>query len=100
MEQPSQQQQVPNRGRFKRINPLLNPEIRLFRPDNPPPTVSLLWDELAQEAVINTAPGPTIASRAYAMVHTAIYDAWSAYDPYGFLRISQTIKVQMSTVWL
>ncbi len=81
MEQPSQQQQVPNRGRFKRINPLLNPEIRLFRPDNPPPTVSLLWDELAQEAVINTAPGPTIASRAYAMVHTAIYDAWSAYDP-------------------
>ena len=81
MEPPLQQQQIPNPGRFNRINPLLNPEVRLFRPENPPPTVSVLWDELAQEAVINTASGPTIASRAYAMVHTAIYDAWSAYDP-------------------
>ncbi|MCL2924796.1 MAG: calcium-binding protein [Trichodesmium sp. MAG_R04] len=81
MEPPLQQQQIPNPGRFNRINPLFNPEVRLFRPENPPPTVSVLWDELAQEAVINTASGPTIASRAYAMVHTAIYDAWSAYDP-------------------
>lgn len=76
-----QQQQIPNPRRFNRINPVFNPEVRLFRPENPPPTVSALWDELAQEAVINTASGPTIASRAYAMVHTAIYDAWSAYDP-------------------
>ena len=76
-----QQQQIPNPRRFNRINPVFNPEVRLFRPENPPPTVSVLWDELAQEAVINTASGPTIASRAYAMVHTAIYDAWSAYDP-------------------
>ena len=81
MEPSPQQQQIPNRGRFNRINPRLNPEVRLFRPENPPSTISVLWDELTQEAVINTAPGPTIASRAYAMVHTAIYDAWSAYDP-------------------
>jgi CRP-like cAMP-binding protein len=25
--------------------------------------------------------GPTIAARALAVVHTAIYDAWTAYDP-------------------
>ncbi|MGD1713767.1 DUF6851 domain-containing protein [Dapis sp. BLCC M172] len=34
-----------------------------------------------QQAVINTRVCPTVASRAYSMVHTAIYDAWSAYDP-------------------
>lgn len=43
-------------------------------------TPSVLWDEAAQEAVRNTAVGPTIASRAYGMVHTAIFDAWAAYD--------------------
>lgn len=41
----------------------------------------VMWDEAAQQAVRNTAPGPTIASRAYAIVHTAIFDAWAAYDP-------------------
>ena len=33
-----------------------------------------------QLAVINTAPGPTVASRAYGIVHTAMFDAWAAYD--------------------
>ncbi|MDY6805986.1 MAG: vanadium-dependent haloperoxidase [Cyanobacteriota bacterium] len=40
-----------------------------------------LWDEAAQQAVRNTNPGPTIASRAYGMVHTGMFDAWAAYDP-------------------
>lgn len=40
-----------------------------------------LWDETAQQAVRNTKPGPTIASRAYGIVHTAMFDAWAAYDP-------------------
>jgi hypothetical protein len=40
-----------------------------------------IWDEAAQQAVRNTSPGPTIASRAYGMVHTAMFDAWAAYDP-------------------
>ena len=31
--------------------------------------------------MIDSSPGPTIASRAYSMVHTAIFDAWAAYDP-------------------
>lgn len=46
------------------------------------PTVSVMWDRAAQQAVIDTATptGPTVASRAYAMTHTAIYDAWSAFD--------------------
>src|SRR5919202_1686272 len=41
----------------------------------------VLWDQAAQQAVINTKVGPTIASRTYAMMHTAIFDAWAAYDP-------------------
>ncbi len=44
-------------------------------------TPSVLWDEAAQQAVRNLGVGPTIASRAYGMVHTAIFDAWAAYDP-------------------
>ena len=43
-------------------------------------TPSVLWDEAAQEAVRNTGVGPTIGSRAYGMVHTAMFDAWAAYD--------------------
>jgi len=43
-------------------------------------TPSVLWDEAAEEAVRNLVVAPTIASRAYGMVHTAIFDAWAAYD--------------------
>ncbi len=49
--------------------------------DDPDPSISVLWDRAIQEAVIAEAPGPTIASRAYAIVHTAIFEAWAAYDP-------------------
>lgn len=47
------------------------------------PSVNVVWDRAAQQAVIQTesSTGPTVASRAYGMVHTAIYDAWASYDP-------------------
>ena len=50
--------------------------------NDPDPTISVIWDRVVQQAVIDTSEpaGPTIASRAYAMMHTAMYDAWSAYD--------------------
>jgi hypothetical protein len=47
------------------------------------PTVSVVWNRVVQEAVVSTeaAPvGPTVASRAYAMMHTAMYDAWATFD--------------------
>lgn len=44
------------------------------------PTISARWDKLVQQAVVNRRPGPTVASRAYGILHTAMYDAWSAYD--------------------
>ncbi|MEO0655750.1 MAG: DUF6851 domain-containing protein, partial [Pseudomonadota bacterium] len=53
--------------------------------NDPDPTVSVIWDRVVQQVIIeNDGPnGPTIASRAYAMMHTAMYDAWSAYDAHA-----------------
>ncbi len=50
--------------------------------NNADPTVSVIWDRVVQQAVIetDTPVGPTIASRAYAMMHTAMYDAWASFD--------------------
>ncbi len=59
---------------------ILNPETQLVTVDDTSPTVSVLWDRAAQLAVIDTAVGPTVASRAYGLVHTAMFDAWAAYD--------------------
>jgi hypothetical protein len=36
----------------------------------------LVWNEETLEAIRTLSPGPTVA-----VVHTAIYDAWAAYDP-------------------
>lgn len=59
----------------------LDPDNQLVTVEDASPTISVLWDRAVQQAVINTAPGPTIASRAYGMLHTAMFDAWAAYDP-------------------
>jgi hypothetical protein len=58
--------------------------------NDPDPGVNVVWNRATIEAVIETdlPSGPTIASRAYAMVHTAIYDAWAAFDPVA-LRIAE-----------
>ena len=44
-------------------------------------SVVLVWNEEALESVRKLPPGPTVTARALAVVHTAIYDAWAAYDP-------------------
>ncbi len=59
----------------------LDPNTQLVTVENLSPTISVLWDRAVQQAVINTRVGPTVASRAYSMVHTAIYDAWATYEP-------------------
>ncbi|OYD45092.1 hypothetical protein CHU00_13385 [Sphingobacterium cellulitidis] len=40
----------------------------------------LKWNQLTLEAIKLTKSPATIAARALAMVHTAMYDAWSVYD--------------------
>src|SRR5512134_2960930 len=40
----------------------------------------LEWNEALLAAVRLGPPAPTITARALNIVHTAMYDAWSAYD--------------------
>jgi uncharacterized protein DUF6851/vanadium-dependent haloperoxidase-like protein len=42
--------------------------------------VVLRWDEQTLAAIRALRTGPTINARALAIVHTATYDAWAAYD--------------------
>jgi hypothetical protein len=44
-------------------------------------SVVLVWNEETLEAIRNVRRGPTVNARALAVIHTAIYDAWAAYDP-------------------
>lgn len=44
------------------------------------PTIVVIWDSAALQAVRDTRVGPPMVSRALAVVHTCIYDAWAAYD--------------------
>jgi hypothetical protein len=44
-------------------------------------SVVLTWNQQILDTIREGRVGPTIAARALAVVHTAIYDAWAAYDP-------------------
>jgi uncharacterized protein DUF6851/vanadium-dependent haloperoxidase-like protein len=44
-------------------------------------SVVLAWNQQVLDTISTTKTGPTIAARALAVAHTAIYDAWAAYDP-------------------
>jgi hypothetical protein len=43
-------------------------------------SVVLAWNQQILDTIQQTSLSPTIAARALAVVHTAIYDAWAAYD--------------------
>lgn len=62
------------------INLMIDPATQLVTVSGAEPTISVVWDQAVQAAVIEERVGPTIASRAYAMTHTAIFDAWASYD--------------------
>lgn len=60
---------------------------RAARADNPCLTervagdnAVILWDDAALQAVRKTISGPTVVSRAIAVLHTSMFDAWAAYD--------------------
>jgi hypothetical protein len=50
-------------------------------PAQPGDNAVLLWDEAVLQGIRDTKPGPTVAARALAVAHTAMFDAWAAYDP-------------------
>ena len=58
--------------------------VSLFTFEQYPPSVNdnvvLQWDEELLQAVRALPPGPTVTARAISVVHTAIFDAWAAYD--------------------
>jgi hypothetical protein len=41
----------------------------------------LIWNQATLRSIRELPPAPTVAARDLAIVHTAIYDAWAAYDP-------------------
>lgn len=43
--------------------------------------ISLHWNQLTLDAIKYTRTAPPLAARALAMVHTAMYNAWSTYNP-------------------
>jgi len=55
------------------------------------PTHSVFWDRIAQDVAASAAKGPTISAGLYAVMHSAIFDAWSvthnrrpqSYQRYG-----------------
>ena len=42
--------------------------------------VVITWNNAALAAIQATNTPPTVVSRALAMVHTSMFDAWAAYD--------------------
>jgi len=43
-------------------------------------SIVLLWNDAALQGVRDSKLGPPMVARALAIVHTCIFDAWSAYD--------------------
>ena len=43
-------------------------------------TIIVQWNDVTMDAVRTTKTGPTVTSRAMAMVDTAVYDAWATYS--------------------
>jgi hypothetical protein len=48
---------------------------------NTTPSIVVQWNNAALQAIRDTRPGPPIVARMLAITHTAMYDAWAAYDP-------------------
>src|ERR1051326_1942906 len=44
-------------------------------------SVVVMWNNMALQVVRELKPGPTIVARALAILHTCMFDAWTAYDP-------------------
>lgn len=55
-----------------------NPNKQMREVDESPP-LALQWNRLACDVISDARLPPTLAARTLAMVHTAMYDAWTAY---------------------
>jgi hypothetical protein len=41
------------------------------------------WNRLALQAIRSAQPGPAVAARSLAILHTCMYNAWAAYDDHA-----------------
>jgi hypothetical protein len=55
--------------------------ILKFAPPASADTVSAYWDNIALSYLQQTGSQPQITTRMIAIMHAAMYDAWTAYDP-------------------
>src|SRR5436309_8750349 len=51
--------------------------------DNVSPNLVIQWNQAALQGVRDSKLGPPMVSRALAIVHTCMYDAWAAYDEHA-----------------
>jgi hypothetical protein len=54
--------------------------VALVIPNASADSLVAFWSEITLRAIRNSTLGPPIQARALALVHTAAYDAWAAYD--------------------
>src|SRR4051794_31639393 len=53
------------------------------KPPAPSPNLVIQWNQAALQGVRDSKLGPPMVSRALAIVHTCMYDAWAAYDEHA-----------------
>ena len=67
------------------------------RPAAADDTVVVQWNETILQAIRNTGFAPMFAARAFAVVHTAMFDAWAAYDATAVgTQFGETLRVPES----
>jgi hypothetical protein len=74
--------------------------IDTYGSPRPSDNVILKWDEQLLNAIRRNpkATGPTVTARAIAVLHTATYDAWAAYDDHAVgTRLLGSLRVQDAT---
>ncbi|MPY97968.1 MAG: hypothetical protein GEU97_08200 [Actinophytocola sp.] len=49
--------------------------------DSAKDTVVVRWNDVVLDAIAESSLGPPMIARATAVVHTCVYDAWTAYQP-------------------
>jgi hypothetical protein len=59
----------------------------------PGDSVVLVWNQQVLDTIVRSKLSPTVAARALSVVHTAVYDAWAAYDPVAVgTRLGDTLR--------
>ena len=65
------------------------------------PSIVVQWNRVMLQAVINTVMPVTIAARALAMVHEAIYNAWAHYDLLAYFTqpwLSKRLAIEWNSI--